>query len=108
MAMAERFGVIEKSEPPELYAHLWGVVKSVHMARATGWQMCANIPLAEIEVAHRAYGYDGSLDEFIELFRKCEKALNDRRDTERGGNKDRPETSSKGRETGRELTKQGK
>lgn len=87
--MAVKLGMkYQKTVEPELRVHLDGIFKAVRIAMGTGYQFSANVPLTEIEVCYRAYYYNGDLEEFIDLFRACERIINDRH-TNKHRDKDR-------------------
>lgn len=88
--MAVRLGLkVDAEIEPELRQHLDGVFKAVRIANETGYQFTAKTPLAEIEVCYRAYYYNGDLEEFIDLFRACERIIHATEHTNINRDKDR-------------------
>ena len=91
--MAEKLGLdVEKDVAPRLRVALHDVYKAFNIARETGYQLSVNVPIIDIEACYRIYYYDGTLVEFIDLFRACERIINERH-TNSDRNKDRPNGS---------------
>ena len=97
--MAVKMGLdVAKSVHPNLWQHLGGVFKAVKIANETGYQFTTKTPLAEIEVCYRAYYYNGDLEEFIDLFRTCERIIDATKHTNSNRDKDRqPKSENRSR-----------
>ncbi len=88
--MAVKLGLdVAKSITPSLWGHLEGVYKAVRVSLERGYQLTARTPLVEIEVCYRAYYYNGDLEEFIDLFRACERIIDATRNNNINRDKDR-------------------
>jgi hypothetical protein len=77
---------VEPEIVPRLPYSLNDVWKAFNVMRYTGYQFCSNLPIGDIIQAYNVYYYDGTLVEFIDLIRACEKKINER-DTNSNRNK---------------------
>lgn len=74
--MADKLMGKKPAEPPRLKDALRQTWKAIIRARETGYQFSSKVPLQDIMLCYDIYYYDGTLEEFIDLFRASEKILN--------------------------------
>ena len=70
--------VVAEEVKPELYIALHDLYKGFNVARSAGYQFSTGLPIGDIIHCYNTYYYDGTLVEFIDLIRACEKIINER------------------------------
>ena len=83
---------VKEEKKPKLTYALYDVYKAFNVARQAGYQMLSGLPIGDIIHCYNTYYYDGTLTEFIDLFRACERVINER-NINSNRDKSRPEQS---------------